>query len=988
ADIDLSTELSHSLQGSETWASWLQTPLRMLRGEKAHDHLSQVLASRKQMEQIFNKAKVSKEFHTKLNQKLIGFVNNQSDIALFPYNNTNNILLVDESAIVANNPDSKLKFKHNMLQNPEILSSEQALDYNQCYKNKQNKLKIAKDAYLKFIDLIKGNQLQLTYAQRCQARILYPIFQAYFVCGAPEQRRQEIIDCDTYLSQMFAIKKITAPMPARGLFDNLHQHYQKLFADTEKNWQQQSQKYLLLAQEQFQAEHYAQKLEVNDINKTRAHYLIKHPEYSQAVKEFRISLHNIIKQFNTAMQTELTISAPDRLPYPEVEDANTVLAQPKQVLAVKQIINSLYHVEQIVYQLEQVKEVPATESKLTRPFNEFRNSVYYLIMAYSHLNQIIKASKSLIKDPHLKLMGQDLLEKAQTTLATLQEHTYAYGVAPPVTAPKNDTVRYNALWYVINSVFVIPIHIRSLRNNNYISAEELNELNLQAKNATVTIETIIKDSGSYLKLFLLAPNMHKLYQRLKKKLNEFTSTTHDAVMHNLAEIQTSIFAPMLLEADLWEDRMGLSPGIISGPMKRIIEEYYKGLLYPLGLYSKKHLSLICDKSIFSKRQEVAHSTIVESKNKLSHIKEKIQHIEKLYELLKLNDPYFKPDDHQLWSAEFEEKAIALYRLCIPRLAKIQQKLNIQIKNNANERKFDSLLQAKNQFNDPKISNIRAVVHAAFHYYKGREKTAAMNQSIAEEKIVYIKDLQQKQVQEDLKFIEEYTTKAYHRELNAICNRHVGLQYMDKEYSKELRIHLLKFEKSIIMASKTAEDINLSIQTMLRKRASQFEKRQFADYYHLDSVRAALAGFKIYLSNETADKHSLFEDDKTLNAKSECIKIVDDIASNADLSIAERFKQIKQQVVIDGSFKKVLCARKDTDFLSWTYLKQCFINLLEAIYLYSSPRKKLSTDIVSAVNNKPEIKVLINRFGLFSANPQKPKANISPAIVLPEPKLLT
>ncbi|WP_426760024.1 hypothetical protein, partial [Pseudomonas aeruginosa] len=120
------------------------------------------------------------------------------------------------------------------------------------------------------------------------------------------------------------------------------------------------------------------------------------------------------------------------------------------------------------------------------------------------------------------------------------------------------------------------------------TTEELNDLHLKAKKATVTVENIIKSSNSYFKLFLQTPAMYSLYREMTNKLNEFISTSHDAVMNNLDQFRSKIFTPMLMEADAWEDKLGLVPGTISGPLKTITDEYYKGLLHPLALHSKAH----------------------------------------------------------------------------------------------------------------------------------------------------------------------------------------------------------------------------------------------------------------------------------------------------------------------------------------------------------------------------------------------------------------
>lgn len=134
------------------------------------------------------------------------------------------------------------------------------------------------------------------------------------------------------------------------------------------------------------------------------------------------------------------------------------------------------------------------------------------------------------------------------------------------------------------------------------------------KKATLIIEALIKNSDSYFKLFLQTPNMIYLYQELTTKLNEFTSTSHDGIMDNLEKMRSKIFTPMLLEADRWENRLGLVPGTFSGPLRQIIDEFFKGLLHPLDLNSATRIRLVCDKEPLQTRIELTRKQVGSTKD--------------------------------------------------------------------------------------------------------------------------------------------------------------------------------------------------------------------------------------------------------------------------------------------------------------------------------------------------------------------------------------
>lgn len=104
-----------------------------------------------------------------------------------------------------------------------------------------------------------------------------------------------------------------------------------------------------------------------------------------------------------------------------------------------------------------------------------------------------------------------------------------------------------------------------------------------------------------------------LYQELTTKLNEFTSTSHDGIMDNLEKIRSTVFTPMLLEADRWENRLGLSPGTFSGPLRQITDEFFKGLLHSLDLNSATRIRLVCDKEPLETRTSIIKKQIKNAK---------------------------------------------------------------------------------------------------------------------------------------------------------------------------------------------------------------------------------------------------------------------------------------------------------------------------------------------------------------------------------------
>jgi hypothetical protein len=943
----------------ETWPTFLDKPWPWIKSKTSEDHVNFILEQKDKLQDLISKK-------------------------------------------LAEEPTSLLEFKkeenHNLLANPEQLNADLALDLYQWYRNKHSKFMIARNAYNEFIALLKqhpqtrGDVLHITALDevtKAKCRNLYNLFQPYFINGMPKDCRAAALHFDSYLVHSLSNKVSPTDAPPVNLFAAMNEHFQVYFTQIDINWNKKSRAYLRCAKEKFESENDVSQLIPETNTENRAHHLIPHTKYSKFIKEFRMSLLEVTATFNDAMRQELTpkqnvpiypkpttpleelIEAFNKfvndeinaIPFPELENQNQTLAQCKQVVAIKRIFNAIYHVEGIVRELEEL-----TNRQYESEY------VYHLLQAYGHINDIKELAQELAVDPHFGLIGRELLEKAQTIFATIQEHSDPYQVSPTDVAA-GGTVQYSALWYTLNAFFIIPKHIRALNNNNYLTTEELDALHVSAKNSAVRIEKIINSSNSYFKLFLQTPNMYRLYRDLTNKLNEFISTSHDTMMDNLDQFRAEFITPMLLEADLWEDKLGLKPGTLSETLKKITDEYYKGLLHPLNLHSATHIALVCDKTPIEKRITVTNKKIDSATQYLTKLEKNYKHVERLYALINRYENFsggLLPAPSEMLN-QTRTELLEAYKKALPKLVKLQKKIDLQPSKKTTDYCLDDLLNSGVSKYEPKLTQIKAFVTASHHYYLGVKATYQMQLDTATEKLTYLNTVKKEQEEADLLFVAEYTTESFNKHLEILCSRHIGLQYADKEYRRKLSDYLLTFKEKIINESKTAEDINLTIRNLLKEKISLFERENFAQHYHLDTVRVALAQFKNYfsLSNSAIENNtSVFENEDTLERKSKCINKLIDIAENEELSIDERFEQIKFHVR-NPNFERIILAYKHESYFSFTYIKQCFISLLELLHLYTPTRKALLHSLNDAVNNEPRISELTRRFGLFASNaPEK------------------
>lgn len=313
----------------------------------------------------------------------------------------------------------------------------------------------------------------------------------------------------------------------------------------------------------------------------------------------------------------------------------------------------------------------------------------------------------------------------------------------------------------------------------------------------------------------------------------------------------------------------------------------------------------------------------------------------------------------------EREIPTLYKKILPKLTqlKLDKKIAINPSFYPEDHLYDALCNEQLKEYDPHFTEIEAWISASYHYFLGLKETHKIELQTAQEKLDFLHPLKEVQAQEEVHFIEEYTTEAFDNQLDFFCNRPIGLEHIDKEYENKLKNDLLKFKTLIINQSKITSDINLSIKNLLQTKISVFEKKHYQEYYQLDLVMDAVARFKNYFTQSTQEKYSI-ESAATLGEKSKRINQILAIATNKDKSIKNRLAEIKDYIK-DPNFTRIILAHKRADTLSFLYLKMCFLYLLEVLHLYTPPRKKLLNNMKKAVNNPPNINTLIKKFGLFA-----------------------
>ena len=377
--------------------------------------------------------------------------------------------------------------------------------------------------------------------------------------------------------------------------------------------------------------------------------------YAKKIAEYRQSLLNWRQFLTPAMQAQLEITeTKDKsvVPYPEMEDPHRAHAQPQQVAAIKRLYNGLYHLEGIVSQLEKLH-------------NDSSKSVYvyHLLMSYNHIIEMYKLSRGLYEDPHSRLLARQFMSTIYNIYEKLQPEIKAYQVGSEEITEIETPVQYTAFWYAMNAFMLLPDHIRAKKAGQTIDPKLQHKQQLKAKGHVTDIERIINSSDSYFQLFLESPTMVRLFLQLRSSLNDFTETVHEASIENLKNIDVHLFYEMLREADQWERRVGLKPGLLSDPLEKILDKFYQGMIEALGLVSEQEFELLFNNERIAKRkaviiQEVLNATMEHSK--ISEYEEDMQLLHQyVNDYIKLYSVPLPPE--LLMASIFKEKIEVLYR---------------------------------------------------------------------------------------------------------------------------------------------------------------------------------------------------------------------------------------------------------------------------------------------------------------------------------------
>ncbi|KTC94369.1 hypothetical protein [Legionella erythra] len=730
--VDLSNAIIHGLTQTPGWLGTFKKPVDWYYNYEGTDKISYLLTKKSTLADLFVRETVTAAFHKKLNQALLQHVNDQSNLVLTPYPGDNLLRLNDKAALGIKDGGHDLEFTISeagdcLLKQPAPLTIDQAFLLAQHYDQRIIALTQAQEAYRQFMVVLEQQDVaalsDITEEARKKLQHLYARFQPYFmnILGS---------DAGSIALDRKIITSLTDKAPVLPMTINelalMQLAINSGFAAIRTRWKVYRDHYLNEGKTRYEKDVESTPLVVMTQHANRAHYLLKKDNYSRQIADFRKSLF----QFTAA----LSLSARHHLqpqekgiPFPKLENRQTLLREPQQLLNIKRLFNALYYLEQLFIQLENLTD-KSSESMY----------VYHLLQVYQAINTIYHLSLSFYNDPHSRLVCRDLMMKAHELYQFTHDQAEAYTMTAQEVEPQDKTIHYNGLWYALQAFMVIPEHVAALNYQQSIAADKLSKIRFNTKQIAVNIERIIHDSHAYFRLLLDTPVMYGLFMELKAKLAQFSQVSHDAVLSHLEEISSNVFARLLMETDHFEAKLALKPGVLATSMKAILDQFYQGLVEPLGLVSARHFELVFSLTPIQKRQNAVKQRAMMAELQLKQISPQREIFKNLNKVLKsyirlkqptigyIPGPPPRPDILEI----ARQSAANHYRDALPYLKEAEKELpHLKPSEMVSPSLIDDLFAKSNITVIPAIDNIAGLVAGALSYYRGQSPSPERDKKI-------------------------------------------------------------------------------------------------------------------------------------------------------------------------------------------------------------------------------------------------------------------
>jgi hypothetical protein len=707
----------------------------------------------------------------------------------------------------------------------------------------------------------------------------------------------------------------------------------------------------------------------------RATFLIRRPQYAEHMRHLREMLHAFLALFDDRIQTSLGLCNGHRpntrafllesrgIPFAELEQPHLMLNQSKQVLNLKRLENCLFHLEEASIQLECLDRYQEDDVSLWARINNQRRQGIYVMRVFEiqrHMREAILLLWALHDAFYESNLGRDLIRTVTQTLTFLNDICEPYHSLLPEDSV--NTTTYNVIFYVTNALIFLPEHLHEMGMTHCLPALTRGDAQRRAKHVTQDICRMISQSNDYVKLLFEAPAMISLFQQALKRIYRFANVTHQTVMDYLVFIQEQAFTSMLIQFDQWESRLGLKQGLLSAPMKTMLDAFYHGLLDSLHLRSIQYITLATTMTPFQVRLANVSARFDEANSVCQALMKKR---DALTVFIDLSTQY-----HQArWpmmrrvTAFLRQRRVVSLTSCMDALGDIiplfqeympscKEACTMIVDETRWQRLLNTSVSSKT-ISDASLLIFQKIADVCKQYLNGLIQTQELILNLAREKKEYLGRQICIQIRENHGLVENYIKKmlTLERCLEPYTGRYRNLIYCDDEYNHVLLQYVKSIETDIIAKAQHAHHVDDAVKSLVTKHLQEFEKRYLCDFQKLEKIQVAIARMERYLNKQSlllARQDHVFENQQTIQAKQALMLVLTNILKQRDVSVQQRLALLHQKM-ISPSFKKTLLSYHQHEKYHFSWLLACVLSFLEWIQCYKSERFLIYEQFKASIN---------------------------------------
>lgn len=453
-------------------------------------------------------------------------------------------------------------------------------------------------------------------------------------------------------------------------------------------------------------------------------------------------------------------------------------------------------------------------------------------------------------------------------------------------------------------------------------------------------------------------------------------------------VKQFFFLEILRKADEWEERFALKPGIISAPMRVLLEGFFKGLIQPLNITSQEYVALMTTDESFEQRleetQEQSLAAVYELASCESQL-DKLQHFVRMLEHHQARLPSsvlpFWDDITRLlgYANPAEDNLLAYYEKYIyPILVEHKETLDAVEAQFVDKERYRLELTSLSPAPDVAVEETMALIEAKMNLGKEMSIDFIHSKSIAclkhfeqmqmhlrgkcealKEKQAYIAATKDAFDVNNEVFIKDYKISVFKTVMHDISTFDFNMPFYKEKFNEQLCQHLEHNWPEISAKVRDIEDIPSAIRARTRRIVYDYKK----PFDHLVKIKTAIQNYEAYFESA----NDWFETPETLDVKKQEITFIRNIANDETLAPDERVRQVIDHVASD-SFQKSMLDHTVGNYSGLARLYALLNYLLEGLGLQTlTPTYRcLSDGMAAAVAEAP---APVSLSGLF-ANKQK------------------